>query len=310
MDVKAVIQKYVDTMDFSDEDTLRSEYFLSAARHNVFRLLYYRPDMADIIIKDQAIETMEAQRRNGNLGLASYFMQIIELFNHAKAMTKEELRFRIIASYVNLSVTSTLLEEVNHRGPQCLRNLANEAKEDPLLSKIPFMDAWKDAEFFDFVQEFPLSITEFEPNEFVDYGDQETPMSSIHWEEIQRKIESMKKTVEDDNSNQQAKFLEEDLRTQEQRIEDFANDMVRHIEKTKTKHTANTYFPFDFFVKDIRWFIDHDSLGLDEQHLDQLINRIHQIRVPGFEYTVRCVKEPLGLLTEIKINHFNDTKKS
>ena len=309
MDVKAVVQKYIETIDFSDEDVLRGEYFLSAARHNVFRLLYYRPDMADIIIKDQAIDTMEAQRKNGNLGLASYFMQIIELFNHAKGMTKEELRFRIIASYINLSVTSTLLEEVNHRGPQCLRNLANEANEDPLLSKIPFMDAWKDAEFFDFVQEFPLSITEFEPNEFVDYGDQETPMSSIQWEEIRRKIESMK-TIEDDNTNRQAKFLEEDLRTQEQRIEDFANDMVRHIEKTKTKHTANTYFPFDFYVKDIRWFIDHDSLGLDEQHLDQLIERIHQIIVPGFDITVQCTKEPLGLLTEIRINHFNDTKKS
>jgi len=309
MDVKAVIQKYIETIDFSDEDALRNEYFLSAARHNIFRLLYYRPDMADIILKDQVIETMEAQRKNGNLGLASYFMQIIELFNHAKTMTKEELRFRIIASYVNLSVTSTLLEEVNHRGPQCLRNLAKEANEDPFLSKIPYMDAWKDAEFFDFVQEFPLSITEFEPNEFADYGDQETPMSSIQWEEIRRKIESMKK-VEDDNSNPQAKFPEEDLRTQKQRIEDFLTDMVRHIEKTKTKHTANTYFPFDFYVKDIRWFIDHDSLGLDEQHLDQLIERIHQITVPGFDVTVQCTKEPLGLLTEIKINHFNDTKKS
>lgn len=309
MDVKAVVHQYIDAMDFSDEDALRSEYFLSAARHNVFRLLYYRPDMADIILKDQAIDTMEAQRKNGNFNLASYFTQIIEHFNHAKTMSKEELRFRIIASYVSLSITSTLMEEVEHRGPQCLRNLANEAKEDPLLSKIPFMEAWKDAEFFDFVQEFPLSITEFEPDEFVDYGDKETPMSSIQWEEIRRKIESMKK-MENDNSNRQAKFLEEDLRTQEQRIEDFASDMVRHIEKTKTKHTANTYFPFDFYVKDIRWFIDHDSLGLDEQHLDRLIDRIQQTTVPGFDFTVKCIKEPLGLLTEIKINHFNDTKKS
>jgi len=309
MDVKAVVHQYIDTMDFSDEDALRSEYFLSASRHNVFRLLYYRPDMADIILKDQAIETMEAQRKNGNFNLASYFTQIIEHFNHAKAMSKEELRFRIIASYVSLSITSTLMEEVEHRGPQCLRNLANEAKEDPLLSKIPFMEAWKDAEFFDFVQEFPLSITEFEPDEFVDYGDKETPMSSAQWEEIRRKIETMKK-MENDNSNRQARFLEEDLRTQEQRIENFANDMVKHIEKTKTKHTANTYFPFDFYVKDIRWFIDHDSLGLDEQHLDRLIDRIYQITVPGFDFTVKCIKEPLGLLTEIKINHFSDTKKN
>ena len=158
---------------------------------------------------------------------------------------------------------------------------------------------------------FPMEVTEYEKNEFSDYGDEEVEYTEDELEEIISQLKlNLSEIPSDIDHESDLKDFEDEPRTQDQRVADHLQDMVRHIENTKVRHTSHGRFPFDFTIHRIRWFIDEESLGLDPEHLSLFLEQVERTTVPGFTFTVETKVVDGNFDADIKILTYIDSAKN
>ncbi len=312
MNLKTYIQQYLSTVNLIDEESLRNEHFKAVARYNTYRLFYFRPDRVEMILQKEVVDMIEGRKNTGDIEIVEYFMWIQDLFQQAAAMSKEELLHHICESFILYNVSGTFFEELEVRGSQSIPAIQREVLSEAFLAKITFYHELRSNDMEALKDGFPIEIAEFDKNEFVDYGDEEEQFSPEELDEIIARMSKNVSAIPSDIKHELQTFEDDepDLRSQDQRLADYMLDMVRHVEDTKTRHTAHGHFPFDFKVNNIRWFIDYESLLLDEEHIEKFIDQIEKKKVPGFTFTVRCERTELGIFSDIKINSYTDLSKN
>ncbi|HAO62022.1 MAG TPA: hypothetical protein DCQ90_09020 [Erysipelotrichaceae bacterium] len=311
MDVLTYLKNHISTLDFSEEDTIRLAYFKDVSSHNVYRLHYYRKDLVDTIYQKEVVEMIEGRTLSGDTEIVDYFRWIADRFELASTMTPEELRRGIAESYLKLGVTSIVFEDLESKGFQSLASLQREVMDEGFLKRISFYDDVKNLDLQDFMTVFPMEVTEYEKNEFSDYGDDEVEYTEDELEEIISQLKlNLSEIPSDIDHESDLKDFEDEPRTQDQRVADHLQDMVRHIENTKVRHTSHGRFPFDFTIHRIRWFIDEESLGLDPEHLSLFLEQVERTTVPGFTFTVETKVVDGNFDADIKILTYIDSAKN
>jgi len=311
MDVLNYLKNHILTLDFSEEDTIRLAYFKDVSSHNVYRLHYYRKDLVETIYQKEVVEMIEGRTLSGDTEIVDYFQWIADRFERASTMNPEELRRGIAESYLKLGVTSIVFEDLESKGFQSLASLQREVMDEGFLKRISFYDDVKNLDLEDFMTVFPMEVTEYEKNEFSDYGDEEVEYTEDELAEIISQLKlNLSEIPSDIDHEPDLKDFEEETRTQDQLVIDHLQDMVRHIENTKVRHTSHGRFPFDFTIHRIRWFIDEDSLGLDADHLSVFLNQVQDVIVPGFTFTVATKLVDGNFEADIQILNYSDSKKN
>lgn len=311
MNVLTYLRNHISTLDFSEEDTIRLAYFKDVSSHNVYRLHYYRKDLVDTIYQKEVVEMIEGRTLSGDTEIVDYFQWIADRFERASTMSPEELRRGIAESYLKLGVTSIVFEDLESKGFQSLTSLQREVMSEGFLKRISFYDDVKNLDLEDFMIVFPMEVTEYEKNEFSDYGDEEVEYTEDELEEIISQLKlNLSEIPSDIDHDSDLKDFEEETRTQDQLVADHLQDMVRHFENTKVRHTSHGRFPFDFTIHRIKWFIDEDSLGLDADHRSIFLNQVNNVVVPGFNFTVETKVVDGNFEADIQILNYSDSKKN
>jgi len=311
MDVLTYLKQHISSLDFSEEDAIRLAYFKDVSSHNVYRVHYYRKDLIEEIYQKEVVEMIEGRTLSGDTEIVEYFQWIADLFESASTMTPVELKRGIAETYLRLGVTSIVFEDLETKGLQSLASLQREVNGEEFLKRISFYEDVEGLDLDEFMEVFPMEVTEFDKNEFSDYGDEEVEYTEDELEEIIAHLkQNLAEIPSDVDHDSDLRDFEEEPRTQDQRVADHLQDMVRHIENTKVRHTSHGRFPFDFTIHRIRWFIDEESLGLDPDHLSLFLDQVEQTTVPGFTFTVETKVVDGNFDADIKILTYIDSAKN
>ena len=311
MDVLTYLKHHISSLDFSDEENLRLAYFKDVSSHNVYRFHYYRKDLVKEIYQKEVVEMIEGRTLSGDTEIVEYFQWIADLFGKASTMTPEELKRGIAETYLKLGVTSIVFEDLETKGLQSLASLQREVNGEGFLKRVSFFEDVEGLDLDEFMDIFPMEVTEFDKNEFSDYGDEEVQYTESELAEIISQLKlNLAEIPSDLDHEPDLMDNEEDTRTQDQRVADHLQDMVRHIENTKERHTSHGRFPFDFTIHRIRWFIDEESLGLDPEHLSTFLDHVRKTTVPGFTFTVDANVIDGNFDADIKILTYVDNAKN
>jgi len=312
MNLTTFIENYLNTIDFTEEDNLRYDFFNAVSNHNVYRLFYFRPDMAEIILHKVVDEMIEGHKSIGDTKVVEYFERIKSLFSEVSGFEKVELHKKVCESYIKMDVCGIIFTELEKRGPQSIPSLKQEIHSETFFEKISYYKDLRNSSMSQVIKNFPIEIAEFEKNEFCDYGDEEEEYNEEELDEVIDNLELKEIMIPSDIEHEHKTYLmeDEDLRTQQQLVDDYMQELLSNIMDTRESETSHGFFPFDYRIKSIRKVIGEDVLGLDDEHLKNLVEQINQLKIPNYSFVITCERKESKLITSVRMLGFTDTSKN
>ena len=279
----------MDQIKITNEFSIRRAKEKFYAQYQAYRIQYHRPDRTLDILQDyeQRVTWFDPQEQ----APVDFHKFVVEALNKALLLSGDTLFRNLASAFMDYAVSDSFWNMVQTKGYPWVVKHMERTKKLVVKQLIKIEPNLKRMTFDDFINGYDASLTVFEKNTFVEYGDEEEAYSPEEMDDIIAHLQNSQGETDHGETEDFIVSNEEPEANDIEAVIDWNVDRYHGLLlEALGGREVEDLFPYFNQPKKITFTIVRDENDLNDDQIRTVFTRLQNSNFPGYHVNVRLEK--------------------